>query len=158
VVAPAQVIGKLVQAKQGADLHTSTFVQMLAYEVARGGFLDHHVQLIREVYGKRRLVMLDAMQAEFPPAVSWTRPKGGLFLWGIMPQGMDAKEVLQVAVARNVAFVPGEAFYPHGDVQNGMRLNFSNASEENIRIGIARLGRVLYEQIESEAAPVGMIR
>lgn len=158
VVAPPQVISKLVQAKQGADLHTSTFIQMLAFEVIRGGFLDHHVQLIREVYGKRRLVMLEAMQAEFPPQVSWTRPKGGLFLWGRMPVGMDAKKVLQAAVARNVAFVPGEAFYPHGDVKNAMRLNFSNASEENIRIGIARLGQVLYEQIEAEAAPAGIIR
>jgi 2-aminoadipate transaminase len=157
VVAPPQVIGKLVQAKQGADLHTSTFIQMLAYEVASGGFLDHHIQLIREVYGKRRQVMLDAMQAEFPPQVSWTHPKGGLFLWGVMPVGMDARQVLQAAVARNVAFVPGEAFYPCGDGQNTMRLNFSNASEENIRIGIARLGKVLYEQIEAETAPVALI-
>jgi 2-aminoadipate transaminase len=158
VVAPTQVIGKLVQAKQGADLHTSTFIQMLAYEVARGGFLDHHVQLIRKVYGQRRLVMLDAMQAEFPPQVSWTRPKGGLFLWGMMPEGVDAKQVLQAAVARNVAFVPGEAFYPHGDGKNTMRLNFSNASEDKIRIGIVRLGKVLYEQIEAEQAPVALIK
>jgi 2-aminoadipate transaminase len=97
------------------------------------------------------------MQAEFPPQVSWTRPKGGLFLWGRMPVGMDAKKVLQAAVARNVAFVPGEAFYPHGDVKNTMRLNFSNASEENIRIGIARLGQVLNEQIEAEAAQVALV-
>jgi 2-aminoadipate transaminase len=156
VVAPVQVISKLVQAKQGADLHTSTFVQMLAYEVARGGFLDQHVQLIREVYGKRRLLMLDAMQAEFPPQVTWTRPKGGLFLWGMMPEGMDAKEVLKAAVDRKVAFVPGEAFYPYGEGRNTMRLNFSNASEENIRIGIARLGKVLHEQIEAEVAPAMM--
>jgi 2-aminoadipate transaminase len=156
VVAPPQVISKLVQAKQGADLHTSTFVQMLAYEVARGGFLDQHIQLIREVYGKRRLLMLDAMQAEFPPQVTWTRPKGGLFLWGIMPEAMDAKEVLKAAVDRKVAFVPGEAFYPYGEGRNTMRLNFSNASEDNIRIGIARLGQVLYEQVEAEAAPLAM--
>jgi 2-aminoadipate transaminase len=149
VVAPPQVISKLVQAKQGADLHTSTFIQMLAYEVARGGFLDQHIQLIREVYGKRRLLMLDAMQAEFPAQVTWTRPRGGLFLWGMMPDGMDAKEVLKAAVDRKVAFVPGEAFFPYGEGQNTMRLNFSNASEENIRIGIARLGQVLYEQIEA---------
>ncbi|MEJ2598725.1 MAG: PLP-dependent aminotransferase family protein [Anaerolineales bacterium] len=158
VVAPPQVIGKLVQAKQGADLHTSTLNQMLAFEVAHGGFIDRHVQLIRKVYGERRQVMLDAMQSEFPPQVKWTRPKGGLFLWGIMPEGMDAKEVLKVAVSRNVAFVPGEAFFPCGGGQNTMRLNFSNASEENIRIGIARLGKVLYEQIEGRAVPVGALK
>lgn len=155
VVAPPQVISKLVQAKQGADLHTSTLNQMLAFEVAHGGFLDRHVQLIRKVYGERRQVMLDAMQAEFPPQVNWTRPKGGLFLWGMMPEGMDAKDVLKVAVTRNVAFVPGEAFFPCGGGQNTMRLNFSNASEENIRIGIARLGNVLYEQIEGLSVPIG---
>ena len=93
--------------------------------------------------------MLDAMQAEFPAQVTWTRPKGGLFLWGMMPDGMDAKEVLKAAVDRKVAFVPGEAFFPYGEGQNTMRLNFSNASEENIRIGIARLGQVLDEQIEA---------
>jgi 2-aminoadipate transaminase len=79
------VIRKLVQAKQGADLHTSTFNQMLAHEVARGGFLDQHIKLIRKVYGERRDAMLGAMDAYFPPGVEWTHPEGGLFLWGTLP-------------------------------------------------------------------------
>ena len=74
---PATVIRKLVQLKQGADLHTSTFAQMVAHEAARGGFLDRHVPLIREVYGERRDAMLAALERHFPPAVRWTRPKGG---------------------------------------------------------------------------------
>ena len=68
VVAPAEVIERLVHLKQGADLHTSTFTQMVAYEVARGGFLDRHVRLIRRIYGDRRDAMLRAMKVHFPRA------------------------------------------------------------------------------------------
>jgi 2-aminoadipate transaminase len=81
VVAPAEVIRRLVVAKQGADLHTSSFAQMLAYEVARGGFLDEHVRKIRALYRTRRDAMLAAMKLYFPPEVQWTYPAGGLFLW-----------------------------------------------------------------------------
>src|ERR1700739_3852945 len=89
IVAPPEVIAKLVQLKQGADLHTSTFVQMMAHEVARDNFLDEHVKLIRRVYGERRDVMLRAMAENFPPEVTWPRPQGGLFLWVTLPEGMD---------------------------------------------------------------------
>ena len=82
VTAPAEVIRKLVQAKQGADLHTSTFNQMVAYEAAKGGFLNKHIKTIRDIYGERRLVMLDALKAHFPPGVKWTRPQGGYVFMG----------------------------------------------------------------------------
>lgn len=77
VVAPEDVIHRLVQMKQGADLHTSTFSQMVAYETARGGFLDQHVRRIREVYGERRAAMLAALDRHMPLGVEWTRPQGG---------------------------------------------------------------------------------
>jgi 2-aminoadipate transaminase len=147
VVAPPEVIRKLVQAKQGADLHTSTFNQVVAYEVSRGGFLDEHIKLIREVYGERRDVMLGAMDAYFPPGVEWTHPQGGLFLWGILPETMSSADVLRVAIEQKVAFVPGAPFYPTGGGHNTMRLNFSYAKPETIREGIARLGKVLREMI-----------
>ncbi len=143
VVAPPEVIRKLVQAKQGADLHTATFNQMIAFEVARGGFLDRHVRIIREVYRERRNVMLEAMQDNFPAAVEWTRPQGGLFLWATLPEGMKSADVLQDAVEEKVAFVPGSPFFSRGGGENTMRLNFSNATPAKIREGMARLGRVL---------------
>ncbi len=148
VVAPPEVIRKLVQAKQGADLHTSTLNQMIAYEVARGGFIDEHVHLIRRVYRERRDVMLTAMGEHFPTNVQYTRPQGGLFLWGTMPREMDAKEVLRAAVEQKVAFVPGESFFATGGGKNTMRLNFSASTPEQIREGIMRLGHVLTEQME----------
>jgi 2-aminoadipate transaminase len=79
IVAPPEIISKLAQLKQGTDLHTSTFTQFVAYEVARDGFLDKHVKLIRQIYRERRDVMVQALTDNFPPTVTWTHPHGGLF-------------------------------------------------------------------------------
>jgi 2-aminoadipate transaminase len=152
IVAPPEVISKLVQLKQGADLHTSTFVQMVAHEVARDKFLDEHVKLIRRVYRERRDVMLEALTQYFPPEVTWTRPKGGLFLWVTLPEGADAQKLFDAALWENVAFVPGDSFYaPNGHQPEGrrhMRLNFSAAAPEQIREGIRRLSIAVKQQLE----------
>jgi 2-aminoadipate transaminase len=148
VVAPREVITKLTQAKQGTDLHTATFTQMVAYEVARDGFIDDHVLTIRRVYSERRNVMLRAMEEHFPADVRWTTPQGGLFLWVTMPEHIDAARLLKKAIEQKVAFVPGGPFHPTGGGQNTFRLNFSNARPEAIREGIARLGKVLQAEIE----------
>ncbi|MCC7117430.1 MAG: PLP-dependent aminotransferase family protein [Anaerolineales bacterium] len=145
VIAPPQVIRKFVLAKQAADLHTSSFNQMVAYDVAKGGFLDEHVKTIRAVYKERRDVMLEMMDEVFPAEMHWTRPQGGMFLWGMLPEGVDASEVLKSAVEKKVAFVPGVAFHPNGGGKNTMRLNFSFSTPETIREGITRLGGTLKE-------------
>jgi 2-aminoadipate transaminase len=147
VIAPPEVIRKLVQGKQGADLHTSTFNQMVAFDVARGGFLDEHIKTICDTYGERREVMLNALETHFPPEVHWTRPEGGMFLWVTLPESINAHEILERAVEKKVAFVPGAPFHATGGGENTMRLNFSNASPENIKEGISRLGQVLYEAV-----------
>jgi 2-aminoadipate transaminase len=149
IVAPQEVISKIVQGKQGADLHTSTFNQMVAFEVAREGFLDQHVRTIRRVYGERRDVMLQSMEEFFPEGVSWTRPLGGMFLWVTLPEGIDTTQLFEKAVALKVAYVPGAPFFPNGGGENTVRLNFSNASPEMIREGISRLGKVFAEAIAS---------
>jgi len=149
IVAPPEVIKKIVQAKQGADLHTSTFNQMVAYEVAKGGFLDEHVRVIRKVYGERRDVMLESMEKYFPEGVSWTHPLGGMFLWATLPEGIDATELMDKAIALKVAYVPGAPFFPNGGGENTLRLNFSNANKEMIAEGIKRLGKVFTEAIQA---------
>lgn len=141
VIAPPEVIHKLVLAKQGTDLHTATFNQIVAYEVAHGGFLDRHVKHIRDVYRERRDVMLDTLQEHMPEGVKWTRPQGGLFLWVTVPEMIDTKELLAEAVKQKVAFVPGDSFYPVNGKKNNMRLNFSNAKPEKINEGISQLGK-----------------
>jgi 2-aminoadipate transaminase len=148
VIAPPEVIRKLVMTKQAADLHTSSFNQYVAYEVAKGGFLDEHVKLIRAVYKERRDVMFEMMEEMFPQGVTWSKPKGGMFLWGVLPEGMNATELLKRAVERKVAFVPGEAFHPRGGGNNTMRINFSYSSPETIREGVRRLAATLKESIK----------
>ena len=160
IVAPTEVIEQLVMAKQGMDLHTSSFTQMLAYEVVKDGFLDEHIREIRKVYSERRLVMLAALERYFPEGCSWTRPEGGLFLWARVPEWVDTAELLPTAIEHNVAYVPGFAFYVDPERgRNTMRLNFSCARSEQIEEGIRRLGGLLHDVLarrkpEMAAAPV----
>lgn len=147
VIAPPEVTRKIVITKQAADLHTATFNQIVAYQVGKGGFLDEHVKVIRATYKERRDVMLETMAETFPSEVRWTHPEGGMFLWGILPEDMNAAEVLKVALEKKVAFVPGFPFHPNGGGENTMRLNFSYSKPEDIREGITRLGATLKELI-----------
>src|SRR5271157_2710510 len=148
IVAPPEVIRKLVQLKQSADLHTSTFSQMVIYEVARDGFLDEHVKIIRKCYKERRDAMLSALNDFFPPEVKWTHPQGGLFLWVTLPEGVDCMRLFDDAIRHNVAFVPGQPFFAEGDAGSHMRLNFSNATPEMIREGIRRLSIAVAHEVE----------
>jgi 2-aminoadipate transaminase len=147
VVAPESVIARLVQMKQGTDLHTSTFCQMVAYEVAKEGFLDRHVRKIRAVYSERRDAMLAALERHFPEDARWTRPQGGLFLWLTLPPGLDSTELLNVALDQRVAFVPGAAFFPHGGGERTCRLNFSYVPPDVIDEGIRRLASVVKRRL-----------
>jgi len=153
IVAPPEIIGKLAQLKQGADLHTSTFTQFVAYEVACDGFLDKHVKLIRQVYRERRDVMLQALREFFPPTVTWTHPQGGLFLWVTLPEGLDMQAIFKSAIEHDVAFVPGNSFYANDSHEGSrhMRLNFSNATPEQIREGIGRLATAVKRHMPAMA-------
>lgn len=149
MVAPKPIIELAVKAKQGMDLHTSSFIQMVAYEVVRDGFLREHVRDIRRLYTARRDLMLEMMRRYFPASVRWTEPEGGLFLWVTLPPVLDATELLDWAVRHKVAYVPGTAFYPNGGGHNTLRLNFSNAQPEQIEVGIRRLGTMLYAALDT---------
>jgi 2-aminoadipate transaminase len=147
VVAPEQIIRKLVQAKQATDLHTSTFIQMIASDIMSRGILKAHSKVIRAAYGERRNIMIASMEEHFPAGVTWTKPVGGLFLWVRTPEHVNTMDLLETAVEDKVAYVPGSVFYPDGSGLNTMRLNFSNATPDKIREGIKRLGRVLEKAI-----------
>ncbi len=153
VVGPAEVIAQLGQAKQSADLHTSAFAQLLALEMLKTGFLDDHVVRLRREYTVRRDAMLAAMSASFPASVNWTRPSGGLYVWATLPDHVDAADVLQYALSKKVAFVPGASFFPEGGGAASMRLNFTHASPDLIREGISRLGQVIGDMVH-RARPV----
>ncbi len=148
VVAPTEVIKKLVQAKQGCDLNSSTFNQYLVYEVANSPWMKTHIQTIRKIYKERRDVMIEALEKYMPEGVRWTRPKGGLFLWVILPEAYDTSEIFKFAVESKVAYVPGGPFHPLGGGLNTMRLNFSYCKPDLIVEGIRRLSKVLKESIK----------
>lgn len=147
VVAPVEVIKKLVQAKQGCDLHTSTFTQYLAYYVSNDPWMKTHIRMIRKVYKERRDVMLNALEEYMPEGVQWTHPKGGLFLWVRLPESIDTQEIFPAAVKEKVAYVPGASFHPKGGGHNTMRLNFSASKPELIMEGIKRLAKVVKDNL-----------
>lgn len=134
---------KLVLAKQGADLQSGTLAQyVFAQFVSKREAFQKHLATIVRVYGERRDVMLRALQEFMPTNVRYSHPQGGMFLWATV-DGVDTVELLKISAEQKVVFVPGLSFYPHHDVTNGMRLNFSNAGEENIRLGIERLAKAI---------------
>ena len=144
LVAPRALYPKLLQAKQAADLHTPSFNQRLVAEVLQGGFLERHVPAIRQLYQRQCQAMLAALEQHLAPlGVTWNRPAGGMFLWLRLPEGMDALALLPRAVARNVAFVPGAAFYAEGGDARTLRLSFVTASEAQIHAGIAALAQAI---------------
>ncbi len=138
-----ELIGKLALLKQGTDLQTNTFGQFIINEYLEIGRHRDHIALISRTYGERRDIMLKAMADYVPTSLAWNRPRGGMFLWVTLPEGWDAKEILLRCIEHNVAFVPGQEFFPDGSGRNTMRMNFSNASPENIEEGIKRMGGVL---------------
>lgn len=148
IVAPPAVFPKLLQAKQAADLHSPGFNQRMVFEVMRDGFLDRHVPTIRALYKAQRDAMLAALARECAElGVTWNVPDGGMFLWARLPQGVNALELLPKAVERNVAFVPGAAFYAGAADTRTLRLSFVTASEEQIATGVAALAAAIREAL-----------
>ena len=144
-VGSEELIGKLALVKQGTDLQTNTLGQYIVNEYLEHGDYRGHIGLIRRTYCERRDRMLSAMKKQFPGTLSWNQPEGGMFLWMTLPEATDAQQALLRCIERNVAFVPGQEFFPDGSGSNTARLNFSNASLENIDEGIRRMAEVLRE-------------
>ncbi len=154
LVAPKALYPKLLQAKQAADLHSPSFNQRMVFEVMKDGFLDRHVPTIRQLYKQQRDAMLAALEREMAGLdVQWNRPDGGMFLWVRLPEGMDAIALLPEAVERNVAFVPGAAFYADDADPRTLRLSFVTASAQQIATGIAALAGAIRARLERSAAP-----
>ena len=145
IVAPKAVYPKLLQAKQAADLHSPGFNQRMITAVMQGNFLDRHIPTIRALYKAQRDAMLAALAKDMPSDVTWNTPDGGMFLWARLPEGMNAQDLLPLAVDKGVAFVPGAAFYnDHGDPRT-MRLSFVTPNEDEIRKGVAALAAAIAE-------------
>lgn len=143
MIGPDALLQRAVQAKQGLDLHTGSLAQAIAYEACRDGLLARHTPYIRQIYHERRDTMLRALEHHMPDGVQWTHPEGGMFLWLTLPEGTGSAALLQQAITRNVAFVPGTAFFANGGGMNTLRLNFSHPTPDRIEEGIRRLAEVV---------------
>jgi 2-aminoadipate transaminase len=138
---------KIVLGKQATDLCTSTLTQYFALEYFAEDRWREYIESLCGIYRSRRDAMLDALDRHFPEQAEWTRPEGGLFVWATLPDYINTSDLLAKALRENVAFVPGAAAYVDGRGRSTMRLNFSGQSEDEIREGIRRIGKVVAEQV-----------
>src|SRR3954468_20713512 len=147
--APAPVYEKLNLGKAAADLCPSSFSQAFVAAYFAHARWQDYLGSLPELSPPRRDTMLDALAEFFPAESDWTRPQGGLFIWATLPEYIDTTDLLARALEEeNVAFVPGRAAYLDGRGGSSMRLNFSGVSEEDIREGVRRIGKVVREQVE----------
>lgn len=147
VLAPPAIREKLVLAQESAILCPSAFSQMLISEYLAESDWKAQIETFRGVYRERRDAALDAMR-EHLPKLSTTRPEGGFYLWITLPDGVDSKALLPLAVKELVAYTPGTAFYGDGTGQNKLRICYSFPTPENIKVGIKRLATVINRQTE----------
>ncbi|UCH32889.1 MAG: PLP-dependent aminotransferase family protein [Candidatus Bathyarchaeota archaeon] len=149
IMAPAEWMERMVVAKQGMDLCSPTYTQLLVAEYLKRGLLPIQIEKIRKLYGRKLKVMLKALNQYMPEGVKWSKPNGGLFLWIELPVGMSANDLFAQAIESNVAYVVGSAFHCNGKGQNTMRINFSYSSEQQIEEGVQRLSRMLKENMNT---------
>lgn len=140
IVAPPEVMDKLITAKQASDLHSNYFTQRVVYQYLQDNDVDGHIQNIRKLYKSQRDQMVKSIKEFLPREVKHTEPEGGMFLWITLPEGMSSLKLFEYAMEEKVAFVPGDAFYTDNPEPNTLRLNFSNCCEEEIIEGMQRLG------------------
>ncbi len=148
LVAPKSLYPKLLQAKQAADLHTPSFNQRVVAEVLKDGFIERHVPTIRALYKQQCEAMLAALDREMAGlGLTWNRPVGGMFLWVQLPKGLKAIPLLDKAVEKGVAFVPGSAFYAEGADESTLRLSFVTATVDQINTGMTALAAAIRESL-----------
>ncbi len=143
IVAPLHIARKLELAKQASDLHSSSLLQRLVFEIVKDGFLTQHLQLCQAVYRDHAVAMSDALERHMRDLANWEKPQGGMFQWLEFADDIDASALLEDAMTAGVAYVPGAPFYAHEPRRNTARLCFSTSSTQDIDKGIALLSGVV---------------
>ena len=145
VIANKEIIKMLETAKQASDLHSNIFGQYLIADYLQNNDLDKHIEKIKKLYKSQAKSMTDAMEEYFPKNIKFTYPKGGMFTWVTLPEGKSSVKLFEKAIAKNVAFVPGDPFYVNEHDVNTLRLNYTNSDESAIKEGIKRLSESIKE-------------
>ena len=142
-VGPAEIVSRLIAAKQTTDQCAGALGQRLLEEYDRRGHLDAQIVRARALYARRCRLTLDALARHLGGRAGWTEPRGGFFTWVKFARGIDTVELGRRAAAAKVAFAPGTLFYPDGRGATEARLSFSKVRDEDIDVGIARLASLL---------------
>ncbi len=145
IIASKEIIKMLETAKQASDLHSNIFGQYLISDYLYNNNLDKHIEKIKKLYKTQSDAMVEAMKEYFPKNVKFTIPKGGMFTWVTLEEGKSSVKLFDKAIAKNVAFVPGNPFYVNVDDVNTLRLNYTNADCATIKEGIKRLSEAMGE-------------
>lgn len=149
VVGPEELIRRLAALK--TDGGTNIFGSFVAAEWLPEHF-ERHVDELREIYGRRRDLMLAALERSMPEGVTWSAPTGGFFIWLTLPDGLDSGAMLQQAREMGIEFLPGAACYFDGEGANRIRLSFSFARDDVIEEGIRRLADLVTGELAERAA------
>lgn len=147
VLADEQIIDRLIVAKQSSDLCTPILNQEIAGKYLASGKFEKNLQNTIELYRHKRDLMLKSLEEYMPEGVTWTKPNGGLFMLVTLPEGMNSRELFDIAIKENVAFIVGDVFFCDGGGQNTMRLNFSYVTDEMMVEGVQRLARAVRKLI-----------
>ena len=143
LLADEEIIARAIVAKQAMDLCSPVFDQKITARFFDQGYFEDNLKKVIAAYREKRDGMLAAFEKYMPEGVTWTRPEGGLFLFLTLPEGLDAKDLFNLAIKENVAFVLGEAFHCDGSGKNTLRINFSYMSKELNEEGVKRLDKAI---------------
>jgi 2-aminoadipate transaminase len=147
-IGPRPLIEKLTEAKQWSDLHTDQLSQAILLRFAQSGRLEQHRQRMLASGRERLHAALDACEKYLPADVEFTRPRGGMSLWIRLPDSLDAGELLPRAEREGVTYLPGKYFGVSRAQANSLRISFAGMAPDQIRSGIAVLGRIFQNELE----------
>lgn len=147
IVAHKDIIRRIAISKQAADLCTGAYMQYITYLYMQKGHFMKHIEAMRDVYKVKHAAMLEALDKYMSdiPGVYWSKPKGGFFVWLVLPETVDCDQLFDKAIEHKVVYVRGSAFFADGQGKNTARLNFSQPKVEDIDKGIKILADVIKE-------------
>ncbi len=141
------ILRKCTIGKQSSDVHTANLNQAIVDQYLRRNLLPGHIREICAGYRLQLEAMLNDL-GSFPEDIRFTTPQGGLFIWVELPSSVNALNLLQKAIEKKVAYVPGTHFYTDGGHENTLRLNFSNSTMDQIHQGMDILRDLVRNEIK----------
>lgn len=149
VSADESVVGKINLLKQGLELSGSTLTEFIAAEYLKRGIMKRKIPEVARMYGRKRDIMLKALEDSFPEWASWSKPEGGMFVWATLGGRINTSKMIARAIENKVTYISGASFYPEEIKYDGMRLNFTFPSDDDIPVAIKRLASVIDMEVKA---------